>query len=538
MNCSSCQQVVREGETFCGNCGAAVESLEATLVKPVETHNSVPEVDPLVGKVLDSKYELLEQLGQGGMGAVYKARRRHIGDEVAVKILLEKYLEGREATERFRREARAAAMLRHPNIVAIYDFSEGAGSDAPAYIVMELIDGVSLRTRLRRERKIDFDRAVAIMQGTCAGVSSAHRRGIIHRDLKPDNIIIAAPHSPGEPETVKVIDFGIAKLREVDSGASLTQTGILVGTPYYMSPEQCLGEPLDQRSDVYSLGAILYEMLDGSPPFTGPTTTSVVAKHLSEVPRSLDQQGIPAALNDVCLCALAKNPDERYQTVDDLYRSLLQASGSVKAQNRELLAAESAATVTSMSVDSATLVRGPAVGTAPTVVDHPRASAIVAPAVSTQAPVASQAGQAPQAPNPFKRIRNFAVAGGLLVLLLSVGVGFLLRWLGWTAVFMPYDEFALNLITIGLRDGIFGVLLGIALSALRRRRAIVISRTSIVTSLIVYASCGAAIAMLPFVVLRTSLFLLPLGLAIVGAVAGLVMYGVRILLWQVKGPSA
>ena len=154
--------------------------------------------DVLVGQILDSKYELIKRLGQGGMGAVYRARRKHIGDEVAIKVLLDKFVAGNEATERFRREARAAAMLRHPNVVAIHDFSDGAGASSPAYIVMELVEGRSLRDLLDQEGRIAAERLVTLMRGVCSGVSAAHRKGVVHRDLKPDNIIIIPPERAGD----------------------------------------------------------------------------------------------------------------------------------------------------------------------------------------------------------------------------------------------------------------------------------------------------------------------------------------------------
>ena len=532
MNCRRCEHVLREGELFCGNCGAPVESSETTLISPTQNEITLPAADRLLGQILDSKYELFERLGQGGMGAVYKARRTHIGDEVAVKVLLEKFLAGHEATERFRREARAAAMLRHPNIVTIHDFSDGSAPGGHAYIVMELVEGVSLRSRLKREGKIDYEHAVPLLRGVCAGVGSAHRKGIIHRDLKPDNIIISTAHNPGEPEIVKVIDFGIAKLREVDSGSSLTQTGIIVGTPFYMSPEQCLGEPLDPRSDVYSLGAILYEMLGGSPPFTGPTPTSVVAKHLTDIPVSLDRHGIGPELNEVCLRALAKSPDERYQSVEDFFQSLQRAAESARSDqvaiNRQSLAAQSATTLTALPVDHTTLVKVPAQA-ARTV----EASARVSGLAAKQTSAVATPHETTMVAIGLRRIRRFAIAGGLVVLLLSIGIGFLLRWLGWMSPYMAYDEFVLTLIGIGLRDAIFGVFLGAALSALRSGKASSGSQ-GVWISLIAYGATGAAIGMLPFVVLRTSFFLLPIGLAISGAIVGLLVYGTRILVHRMK----
>lgn len=257
------------------------------------------------------------------MGAVYRARRLHIGDEVVVKILLKQYVADAAAIERFRREARAAALLRHPNVVGIYDFGEARGEDAPAYIVMELVEGISLRDLIRREGSLAPARVVSLMRDICAGVGAAHRRNIVHRDLKPDNIIVLPPPDAGERETVKVLDFGIAKLRDLQTALSLTEAGSVMGTPYYMSPEQCRGEPLDPRSDVYSLGVMLYEMLTGVPPFIGPNIASLITKHLTEAPPSISlRPGVSTALDAVYKRALAKDKNIRQADATALSREL------------------------------------------------------------------------------------------------------------------------------------------------------------------------------------------------------------------------
>jgi len=270
------------------------------------------EPDPRIGLVLDSKYELLERLGEGGMGAVYRARRLHIGDEVAVKLLSHDITREKQAIERFRREARAAALIRHPNVVSIHDFNDesSAGDREEAYIVMELVKGESLRHLLEREGRLPPERAVKLMLDICAGVGVAHRQGRLHRDLKPDNVIVSPPTHEGEDETVKVVDFGLAKVR--DEVSPLTQSGTLMGTLYYMSPEQCRGDELDARTDVYSLGAMLYEMLSGRPPFQANNLTGLITKHLHEAPATLDYSlGIPAVLSSICFRALAKARDDR-----------------------------------------------------------------------------------------------------------------------------------------------------------------------------------------------------------------------------------
>ncbi|HEX5707395.1 MAG TPA: protein kinase [Pyrinomonadaceae bacterium] len=348
MICPHCQSFVKDGLQFCTNCGerlaasrVAREDSRDAAREPEETSErravsrggrgddaTIVEPDALLGLVLDAKYELVGRIGEGGMGAVYRARRVHIGDEVAVKVLHPKYLEDTAAVERFRREARAAAQLHHANVVTIHDYGETvSGGEKFAYIVMELVAGEPLRALLKREKRLAPRRAVQLMRDVCAGVGAAHRRQIVHRDLKPDNIIVLAPDEDHERETVKVVDFGIAKLRDlaVDS-TTLTQTGMVVGTPYYMSPEQCRGDRLDARSDVYSLGALFYEMLSGAPPFTAPTVTGVIAKHLTEPPPRLPT-GVEQrpTLEHAVMRALSKDPEARQGDAVEFARELAAA---------------------------------------------------------------------------------------------------------------------------------------------------------------------------------------------------------------------
>lgn len=331
MDCPRCHEVLSDKARFCSSCGLSFASFDTPTEHVKGVAETVHAPDALIGHVLDGKYKLVARLGEGGMGAVYRASRVLIGDEVAVKVLLQKYVAESAAIERFRREARAAAMLRHPNVVAIYDFGEAKGEDLPAYIVMELVEGVSLRNLLNQERKLAPERAIALMRQICAGVGAAHRRGIWHRDLKPDNIIVVPPTDDDESEIVKVVDFGIAKLRDMVGGFTLTQTGMVMGTPYYMSPEQCRGESLDARSDVYSLGAMLYEMLNGQPPFTARTSTGVVAKHLTEQPEPLaNELKVPHALEAVIMKSLAKDPDAR-QMDAAVFSKELQAANKAPA---------------------------------------------------------------------------------------------------------------------------------------------------------------------------------------------------------------
>jgi hypothetical protein len=325
--CSTCELFLDKEAMFCADCGSPL-TLPGSATHPYyENHfvSALPTVqlvnpDPLIGHKVDGKYELVARLGEGGMSVVYRARRVHIGDDVAVKILTGKYVTDDAALARFRREARAAAMLRHPNVITIHDFGETDDVHAAAYIVMEFVRGTPLRELLRSEHHFSVERGLRLMRGICAGVGSAHRQGVVHRDLKPENILVVAPDDDFEVESVRVVDFGLAKLLADAAG---TSTGAVVGTPFYMSPEQCLGEPLDTRSDVYSLGAMFYEMLSGKRPFEAETVSGVINRHLHEPPPPFAETlGIPRRVSIGIMHALSKDPDDRPQTATELARQM------------------------------------------------------------------------------------------------------------------------------------------------------------------------------------------------------------------------
>ncbi|MCI0663160.1 MAG: bifunctional serine/threonine-protein kinase/formylglycine-generating enzyme family protein [Acidobacteria bacterium] len=322
--------------------------MKATATAAIENSSGVsgapdPHI-PLgvhVGRVLGGRYQLDQCIGAGGMGEIYRARRLHIGDTVAVKVLRPDVVENEKLRQRFYREARAAAMLHHPNAVVIHDFSED--NDGTAYIVMELLVGRSLRQLLIDEVTISAKRAYGIIRQTCAALDAGHRNGIIHRDIKPDNIILLDSHDG--VDHIKLLDFGIAKLREkgLDTASleqRLTNLGTVIGTPHYMSPEQCQGEDADPRSDIYSLGIVLYELLTGVAPFIAKTPTGIAIKHVTEAPRPLRElnPNITPSIEKAVLSALEKNPNARPQTALELAR-MFEAALNVELETAQLPAA-------------------------------------------------------------------------------------------------------------------------------------------------------------------------------------------------------
>ncbi|HVD49225.1 MAG TPA: Stk1 family PASTA domain-containing Ser/Thr kinase [Gaiellaceae bacterium] len=263
--------------------------------------------DTLIGTVFDGRYRIIRKLGAGGMADVYLAEDQELGRNVAIKILNDRHAADDSFIERFRREAKNAAGLSHPNIVSIYDRGEAEGT---YYIAMEYLEGRSLKelivSRGPAPIKVSIDYARQIL----AALAAAHRRGIVHRDIKPHNVLV-------NPEgRLKVTDFGIAR-----SGASqMTEVGSIIGTAQYLSPEQARGAPVDQTSDLYSVGVVLYEMLTGQVPFTGDTPLEIAMKHLSEVPKPPSElrPEVPHDLDLIVLRALAKDPAERYQSAEEM----------------------------------------------------------------------------------------------------------------------------------------------------------------------------------------------------------------------------
>ncbi len=266
------------------------------------------------GTVLDNRYTLVEPLGSGGMAEVYLAHDEVLDRDVALKILRHQYAEDEQFVERFRREARSAAGLSHPNIVSIYD--QGRSEDGAYYIAMEYVPRGTLKERISRYGALDPDAAAGVALQIADALQAAHEKGVIHRDIKPQNVLVTRTGD------VKVTDFGIARA----ASSTVTATSAVLGTAGYMSPEQAMGKPVGPRSDLYSLGVVLYEMLTGDLPYSAENPIALSMKHVNEPPRSPREVNpeIPEALDALTVKLLAKNPEDRYasaaELIDDLER--------------------------------------------------------------------------------------------------------------------------------------------------------------------------------------------------------------------------
>ena len=355
-------------------------------------------------RVFSERYELIHLIARGGMAEVYRARDRLLDRAVALKVLFSELSVDRSFVERFRREAQAAAKLSHPNIVPVFDWGEDTGS---YFIVMEFIDGRPLSSILKSAGPLSAERTAEVGAHVAAALGFAHRHGVIHRDVKPGNVLIT------EEQQVKVTDFGIA--RALNTEESLTQTGAVMGTATYFSPEQAEGIGVDARSDIYSLGVVLFEMVTGRPPFLGDTPVAVASKHVRDhppAPRELNPS-IPPTFEAIILKSMAKDPAHRYATAEELREDLLRFN-----EGRSVLAMESAATATVAAL-GATQAIG-AVG-----------GADITQAVAATTANGDSGEMEEEEEDTSNRTRTYAIILAILLLLLVVAGFFLARNLGY-----------------------------------------------------------------------------------------------------------
>ncbi len=320
LACPACSTPVESGQKFCPKCGGPL----AADAAPVE--------DAFVGKVIGGKYRIVKLLGEGGMGAVYLGEQQ-LGTtvrKVAVKTLHKHLSQDPQIKERFQREVATVVQLEHPNTIQVFDF--GATDDGTLYIVMELVQGKSVQDSLEKDGPMAPARVENIMRQVAGSLEEAHGLGIIHRDLKPDNVVLC--ERAGTKDWVEVLDFGIAKRsNEVDEKEKkLTQQGMVLGTPPYMSPEQFTGQPLDARSDIYSLGIMMYEMLTGQLPFEANTAWEWATQHMTAQPKAFEATPngalLPPRMRSAIMKALSKTKEDRPTSVKEFYESFAGTQGA------------------------------------------------------------------------------------------------------------------------------------------------------------------------------------------------------------------
>lgn len=296
---------------------------------------------PGIGSVVAERYRILEVAGHGGMGVVYKAQHVHMSRTIALKMLLRELAADSHAFKRFQQEAAATCKLNHPHIVGIHDF--GVVGNEQAYLAMDFLDGRSLQQVLQTDGALPLARFLHIFSQACDGLGHAHENGLVHRDVKPSNLILVERN--GDPDFVVIVDFGLVKMMETTGDQKLTSTNMLLGSPLYMSPEQCRGMELDQRTDIYSLGCVMYKALTGKAPLAGETALDTLYKHVAEEPAPMSSAApdikVPPSVERVIMKALSKNPDNRQQSmaqlkaelqvaVDNRYTALVTANGVSK----------------------------------------------------------------------------------------------------------------------------------------------------------------------------------------------------------------
>ena len=299
------------------------DHVEVCKVDGATLRASGAQQDPFIGQMIKGRYQVMKKLGEGGMGTVYLAEQVSIGRKVALKVLHKQYARDEEFVRRFRHEARLAASLNHRNVITVYDFDQA--DDGSLFIAMEHVAGRSLKDVIQ-EGPLDVGRAVRLGIQIAEGLGAAHRAGVIHRDIKPENVMVV-----GEGEEIKLMDFGIARLRDAGSMTRLTRAGVIMGTPAYMSPEQVEGTEVSEKTDTYAFGIVLYEMLSGGVPFRASTPAAVLVKHMQEMPVPLRKlrREIPSAVERVVMQALEKKPQRRQRDMEEVIQGLKKAEGTL-----------------------------------------------------------------------------------------------------------------------------------------------------------------------------------------------------------------
>jgi serine/threonine protein kinase len=340
--CPRCGASFAARTKFCGRCGALMDAAGAGDDTPLmelapeaapgpggaararpgtaelaQRRRASDSQDRWLGRVLDDRYRVLEVVGRGGMGVVYKVEHLRMGKVAAMKVLHPEYSRDPEVVERFRREAEAVSQLTHPNTVQVFDFGTASGA---LYLIMEYVRGPDLNTLIKRDGPMPFERAAPMLGQICAALAEAHALGIVHRDLKPENILVTRTHRGRD--FVKILDFGLAKLSEHDDRPDVTDRGAIIGTPYYMSPEQIRGEAVDARTDVYALGSMMYRVLTGTYAFAAGTPMGVLTKHLTDPLQPPSQRApelrISPRLDAIVARSMAKDRETRYPTIGDM----------------------------------------------------------------------------------------------------------------------------------------------------------------------------------------------------------------------------
>jgi len=346
--CPDCRAVYDGDQKYCGKCGADMkrasglryaartesggvrtesasakptEELEAGWAPPDMARRSSDGGDEWLGQLVDSRYKVREIVGRGGMGVVYKVEHQNMGKIAAMKVLHHELAEDPEVVARFRREAAAVSRLNHPNTVQVFDFGAARGA---LYLIMEYVRGTDLGTLVKRDGPMPFEQAAPLFGQICAALAEAHDLGIVHRDLKPENVLVTRTH--GGRDFVKVLDFGLAKVAEREELSESTDRGAIVGTPYYMSPEQIRGDDVDARADIYSLGALMYRVVTGEHPFTAKTPVGVLTKHLTADLQPPSERApeleLASRVDDIICRALAKKPEHRFANSTELMDAL------------------------------------------------------------------------------------------------------------------------------------------------------------------------------------------------------------------------